>query len=142
MRSKRQQSQSRSKLPDQKWPSNLVIVRHAESTRNVAKNEAASSGQTSYDGGLRDVDVALTERGRRQASQTGVYLAKSKLRIDHVLVSPYQRTRETAELLFAKHATPPPMTFDDRLRELEFGVVDALTKAGIQHFYPNEGERK
>src|SRR5258708_39553024 len=104
MCSKRQPSQSRSNVPNQKWPSNLVIVRHAESTRNVAKNEAAAaSGQTSYDGGLRDVDVALTERGRRQASQTGVYLAKSKLRIDRVLVSPYQRTRERAELLFEKH---------------------------------------
>ncbi len=27
---------------------------------------------------------------------------------------------------------------DERLREIDFGVLDGLTKHGIAHFYPSE----
>ena len=46
---------------EQKWPSHLVIVRHGESERNVAKG-AAKRGTAvhSFGPGLRDMDSELT----------------------------------------------------------------------------------
>jgi hypothetical protein len=45
-----------------KWPCNLVIVRHAESERNIWKEIATARGEFVYDGKLRDMDVPLSPR--------------------------------------------------------------------------------
>ena len=79
---------------NQKWPEHLVIVRHAESMRNVQKQETQSAGLSEYSQGTRDLDVDLTDRGIEQASLTGQYL-KDAFECDVTYVSPYQRTRRT-----------------------------------------------
>jgi broad specificity phosphatase PhoE len=81
---------------EQKWPSQLVIVRHGESERNVSKEVAKKRGAHSYGSGLRDMDTPLTKAGRRQAISTGEYLAK-KYTFDTIFSSPYLRTLQTAE---------------------------------------------
>ena len=57
----------------QKWPSNLVIVRHGESERNVAKMKAMAEGKkVSYAAAVRDQDTPLTVNGFGQALHVGV----------------------------------------------------------------------
>jgi hypothetical protein len=51
----------------QKWPSHLVVLRHGESARNVAKDIAKAAGKHSFDLGLRDLETALTKRGHEKA---------------------------------------------------------------------------
>ena len=59
-----------------RWMSHLVIVRHGESQRNVHRAEAQREGRLEYHGDVRDMDVALTPRGLRQARETGKYLGR------------------------------------------------------------------
>jgi probable phosphoglycerate mutase len=88
----------------QKWPLHLVFVRHAESERNVAKQLADRSGDLEYGGRLRNIDVDITARGRKQAEATGRYLGQ-QFRFDRVFASPHRRTLHTAELIIGNSRT-------------------------------------
>jgi hypothetical protein len=56
----------------QRWPTNLVIIRHGESVQNVAEAAAKANRQAdSYAVGFRNMDTELTELGGRQADVTG-----------------------------------------------------------------------
>ena len=130
-------------MEEQKWVSNLVLVRHGESKRNIAKVKADAENSETYDDGTRDMDVELTERGRRQATETGQRLPLHLgFAFDRAFVSPYCRTVETAELVLAGQRGPVDTVLEERVREKEFGVLDGLTKLGIQRRYPDEAERK
>ncbi len=126
---------------EQKWMDHLVIVRHGESQRNVGKQTATEKGELEYGGNIRDMDVTLTPRGLNQAEATGAFLAP-KFRFDRIFVSPYVRTVETARLM-AKHFNPmPPLSYEERIREKEFGILDGLTKPGIAKTFPEEVRRR
>ena len=127
--------------PTQRWPKHIVLVRHGESVRNIHKEIAQSRGELVYGGAIRDVDVKLTDRGRLQAIATGKALAQS-FNFHRIFVSPYIRTRQTAELMNEQLPETLPFTAEERIREIEFGVVDGLTMAGIQARCPSEWERK
>ena len=60
----------------QRWPSRIWIVRHGESAGNVARDAAAEAGLAWIDIAERDVDVALSERGHRQAEALGRWFAE------------------------------------------------------------------
>ena len=52
-----------------------------------------------------------------------------------VLTSPYVRARRTAEIVQAGgglHVDVSDFLIDERLREKEFGILDRLTRRGIQ----------
>src|SRR5689334_20589469 len=123
----------------QKWPNHLVLVRHGESERNIHKEIAEAQGELVYGGDIRDVDVPLTERGRAQAVATGSALAKM-FQFDRMFVSPFVRTHQTADIINKQFASPMPQTVEERIREIEFGTLDGLTRAGIQARYPSEWE--
>ncbi len=127
--------------PEQKWMDHLVIVRHGESQRNVGKDLATAAGELEYGGGIRDMDVSLTPRGEKQADATGKYLGL-KFRFDRIFVSPYLRTVRTAEMMGRHFKDGPKLTLEDRIREKEFGILDGLTKAGINKKYPDEWRRR
>jgi broad specificity phosphatase PhoE len=116
-------------------------VRHGESERNIHKEIAEAQGELVYGGDIRDVDVPLTERGRAQAVATGNALAKM-FQFDRMFVSPYIRTHQTADIISRQFATPIPQTTEERIREIEFGTLDGLTRIGVQARYPSEWERK
>src|SRR5579864_5036693 len=103
-----------------KWPAHLVIVRHAQSERNVWKEIATEKGDLVYGGELRDVDVPITENGKRQAIITGNGL-KEKFRFDQVYASPFTRTMQTARLIIGQFLYTPNLVEDERLREIDFG---------------------
>jgi broad specificity phosphatase PhoE len=125
----------------QKWPNHIVLVRHGESERNIHKEIAEAQGELVYGGDIRDVDVPLTERGRSQAVATGKALSQT-FQFDCIFVSPFVRTHQTADIVSEQFATAIPQTAEERLREIDFGTLDGLTKAGIQARCPSEWERK
>jgi hypothetical protein len=108
-------------MEPQKWMSNLVIVRHAESQRNVAKGKAEAAGVETYGGGIRDVDILLTDQGHQQADQTGRKLREHLgFDFDRVFSSPYQRTVQTAMYFLARFERPPEVVLEERIRSSAF----------------------
>ena len=126
----------------QKWPNQLVIIRHGESERNVAKERAKlADSHGRYGSGLRDVDTPLTDKGRQQANATGQYVSRH-YQFDVAFTSPYRRTRESIEEILSAFEPKPPLMVEERIREIEFGVFDGLTSKGIKEKYPEEFERR
>ena len=93
----------------------IVLVRHGQTDANRA-------GLL-----LGRADPPLNERGRRQAAATAASLAQEVA--PTVLVSPLQRTRETARLI--GDATGAPVTVDARLVELDYGEWDERRVADL-----------
>jgi broad specificity phosphatase PhoE len=129
-------------MNEQKWPNHLVIVRHGESERNVLKEAAKLSCQTeSFSDGIRDMDTVLTEEGGRQALRTGKFLA-SRYEFDAAFSSPYRRAVETTDRILRAYEVRPPVIQEERLRELEFGVLDGLTWDAVKSRHPDEYNRR
>jgi broad specificity phosphatase PhoE len=128
-----------------RWPSQLLLVRHGESAGNVARDRAHAERLPRIDIADRDADVPLSELGAEQSRALGRWLASQPeaQRPQVVLCSPYQRARQTAALIMDSGGlTPdaPPMVVDERLREREFGILDRLTRAGIEQHFPEQAE--
>jgi len=129
----------------QRWPDRLWIVRHGESAGNVARDAANAARLARIDLAHRDVDVPLSELGEDQSDALGRWFADMPVetRPDVLLVSPYLRARQTAARIKGKGGlTPDPVgpIADERLREKEFGVLDRLTRVGIEQVYPEQAE--
>ena len=127
------------------WPKALILVRHGESSGNVARDQAESVGSEMIDIELRDVDVPLSDLGCRQARALGRWLARlpQDERPTALLSSPYQRAQQTADEALAAAGIGGDRIerlLDERLREREFGVLDRLTKPGIQAREPQQAE--
>ncbi len=127
------------------WPDLLYIVRHGESAGNVAREAALAAGDLTIDLTVRDVDVPLSRLGEEQAVALGRWFAAlpHDVKPNVILTSPYLRARHTAEIV-AKSAGLRPDRFtlviDERLREKEFGILDRLTKVGIEAYHPEQAE--
>ncbi|GAA1756338.1 histidine phosphatase family protein [Luedemannella helvata] len=120
----------------------LGIVRHGESTGNVAALAAETAGLEVIDIALRDADVPLSPTGRDQAAAVGRWLSDLPAgdRPEVVVVSTYARARETAEL--AVTGLGIPTLVDERLRDRELGVLDLLTSHGVRARLPAEADRR
>lgn len=127
-----------------KWPALLVVMRHAESEANYRREslERSNSTLTHVQVGTRDVDVPLTPRGREQAREAGRFLAATHAPFDAVYVSPYHRTRETADLAVEAMDPRPARVIEERVREKEFGILEGLTRTGVRTLQPQEHERR
>jgi len=123
----------------------LFLVRHGESAGNVLRDEAEAAGAEIIDIDQRDVDVPLSDLGRRQAQALGDWLGRQPApeRPTTVLSSPYVRAQQTADEALAAAGSghdEVERLLDERLREREFGVLDRLTKAGILAREPQQAE--
>jgi len=121
------------------WPQRLTLVRHAESVGNLARVTAESNGEELIDIAHRDMDVPLSPTGELQARALGRWIA-ARGRPTAVYASPYVRAAETARLACEAADVVEPTQFDERLREREFGMLDRLTRAGIEARFPAEAE--
>jgi broad specificity phosphatase PhoE len=128
-------------------PRSITLVRHAESTGNVADAAAHRRAAESLDLDLRDADVPLSDTGREQAAALGRWLGEqAEVRgaggalPDMVISSPYRRALETARI--ACEGLSLEVDQDERLRERDLGAFDGLTGRGIRARHPAEAERR
>jgi probable phosphoglycerate mutase len=56
--------------------------------------------------------------------------------------SPYLRTIATSKEIASKLTHKPPLVVEERIREIEFGVLDGLTSQGIKAKYADEYTRR
>ena len=130
--------------PDAPWPASLWVVRHGESAGNVARDAAEAAGAERLELTHRDVDVPLSDLGRRQAAALGRWTASQPAdeQPSVVWTSPYVRAQQSAEIAMSAADLDVPVVVDERLREREFGVLDGLTRRGITAHHPEESERR
>jgi len=125
------------------WPRELFLIRHAESAGNVARELALASNALVIDIDSRDCDVPLSGLGERQAAALGAWCARHIEPVDAVLASPYVRARQTSEIALREAGWHDiPIVADERLREKEFGMLDRLTRGGIEHRFPEQAEMR
>lgn len=128
------------------WPATLWLVRHGQSVANAAADAAWAAGDEVVHVDRRDPDVELTALGEQQAAALGAHLAAlpPDRRPEHVVVSTYLRARRTAELAVAALGGHDAVTWtvDERLRDRELGVLDRLTRVGIERRWPEEAARR
>lgn len=87
------------------------------------------------------MDTELTPKGHRQARAVGEHLAKH-FRFDVLFSSPYLRAIQTSEEIALKMKHKPPVVVEERIREIEFGVLDGLMPRGIKAKFPEEDARR
>jgi broad specificity phosphatase PhoE len=99
----------------------LYLVRHGETEWN---RQQRLQGR---------MDSALTADGRAHARANGALLAREG--VEHLLVSPLGRARETADLIQAEFAVT--VEYDDRLVERNCGAWEGLTIKEIESRFPD-----
>ena len=127
------------------WPDVLYIVRHGESAGNVAREAALLAGEREIDLSVRDVDVPLSKLGEEQSVALGRWFAAlpSESKPNVILTSPYLRARNTAAIVAEAAGLADDaysLVVDERLREKEFGILDRLTRVGIEAYHPEQAE--
>lgn len=127
------------------WPDVLYIVRHGESAGNVAREAALLAGEREIDLRVRDLDVPLSKLGEEQSVALGRWLASlpNDARPNVILTSPYLRARNTAAIVATAAGLDDDaysLVVDERLREKEFGILDRLTRVGIEAYHPEQAE--
>jgi broad specificity phosphatase PhoE len=122
----------------------LLLVRHGESEGNVAATDARLAGAEVIEVPARDADVNLSATGQEQAKALGAALARiaEDLRPDAVVSSPYARALQTAEIAVETAGWPVKVRTDERLRDRELGILDRLTRLGVEKRFPEESERR
>jgi len=117
----------------------LVLVRHAESLRNVAKrghlffpNEEARD----FAGNVGDHKIPITNEGRRQARETGAALRERFGNFHHLYHSGALRTIQTADEILAAFSTPPVVSSNIFLRERDAGHAYNMTNAEAGAAFP------
>ena len=128
----------------QNWPKQIWIVRHGESAGNVARDAADLAGHPRIDITERDVDVPLSALGQQQSDALAAWFSDLSIteQPNVILASPYKRAVRTAETIAEKLSASMgiPVSVDERLREKEFGVLDRLTRRGIEELHPDQAE--
>lgn len=120
----------------------LWLTRHGESTGNVAATAAELAGLDVIDIAERDADVPLSTTGAEQARAFGGWLAQNGASIGTAWVSPYLRAQQTLSLAMAEAPSPLIPLTDERLRDRELGVLDLLTRRGMERLHPAEAQRR
>lgn len=125
-------------------PTELVLVRHGESVGNVAAAEAERNGADTIAVQTRDADTPLSVRGEDQARALGAWLGAlpPDRAPQSVWCSPYVRAAQTAASALDASGLTVPVRYDERLRDRELGIIDRLTRAGVQRRFPEEDARR
>jgi broad specificity phosphatase PhoE len=124
-------------------PSLLVLVRHGESERQIAKGDHRHFPNESAVAPLRgkgDHFIELTAAGVHQATETGRYLRQHVGTFDHAYHSGYARTRSTLEKIL--EAYPPAerekieIHMSPFVRERDAGYTYEMTAAQAAEAFP------
>lgn len=115
-------------------PLRILLVRHGQSQTNVDK---------SLHGVIADPDIELTDRGKQQAAEAGVFLdgwlrnhRRPRFRIYR---SDYRRAVQTSDIIIEKLGADLDFDtrMDERIRELEFGYSDAVSSDQLKANFPH-----
>jgi 2,3-bisphosphoglycerate-dependent phosphoglycerate mutase len=118
--------------------STLWLVRHGQSAGNVANDAAWANAAHELVLADRDMDVPLSELGAQQAQALAGWLQSLERPPDAVWSSPYRRAVDTATIALDAAGLDIPIVRDERLREREFGILDRLTRMGIESRHPDQ----
>ncbi|MBS3051475.1 MAG: histidine phosphatase family protein [Candidatus Aenigmarchaeota archaeon] len=99
----------------------LLVMRHADTDWN-------KMGYLSY------TDISLSAQGRHRAEEAAKKLSGEG--INAIAASPLMRARETAEIIASFIRVP--VREDDRLREVNFGMFEGLSKTEASEKFPEE----
>lgn len=113
-----------SRLISTEVPTTIYLIRHGETPLTPERRFSGSGGS----------NPGLTEKGREQARAVGRELAARKPEV--LLVSPMQRTRDTAKEI-RKFVDLEP-NFDEDWIEASFGKWDGLTPTEVEEQFPEE----
>jgi len=113
-----------SRLTSSEVPTTIIFIRHGETPLTPERRFSGSGGS----------NPGLTEKGREQARAVGRELAARKP--EFLLVSPMQRTRDTAEEISALVGLQP--IFDEDWVEASFGSWDGMTPDEVEEQFPDE----
>ena len=119
----------------------LWLIRHGESTANVAAAAAELTDSEVITASVRDADVPLSKLGREQAAGFGRWLARQTATPDAVWASSYLRAQETVSIALATAHMHHVVQIDERLRDREPGILDLLTGRGVRIRHPDEFAR-
>jgi phosphoserine phosphatase len=106
----------------------VIIVRHGESTYNVAKR---------VQGHIDDASQ-LTDKGLAMGTQVGEALVD--VRFDAVYASPLKRVAQTAAAIVAQLDQPLVIQSDDRIKEVNLVEWEGLTFAEVEQQHPGAYE--
>lgn len=120
-------------------PKLLWLVRHGESTANVARRKAEDEKLPTIDFPEREADVPLSEFGIKQSIELGNWFKFQKEKPTIIVCSPYLRATETARIITeTARFKNGKIILDERIRERELGIFDRLTKIGAMEKYAEE----
>ena len=114
----------------------MFLIRHGQSMQNTKEN---------YTINLPDPKVYLTEKGKEEARLAGEflkeYLKTKGISISNAVmwVSPYLRTRETAEIINSIIEVPK-VKEDIALMEQQFGLFSNKEKETMRKMFPEQYE--
>jgi broad specificity phosphatase PhoE len=124
-------------------PARLVVIRHGESLRNLAKKGEtyfADDAARRRIQGIPDHKIALTEEGHRQARATGVVLREMFPPPDYLYHSGYLRTLQTAEDVLEAYSEEERSSIQVRmnefLRERDPGYTYDMTTEEAEAAFP------
>jgi 2,3-bisphosphoglycerate-dependent phosphoglycerate mutase len=124
-------------------PSRIVLVRHAESERNLAKKGSTFFADDESRRALRGVpdhEVPITAEGWRQAGRTGEALRARFGDFDVVYHSDYRRTAETTEGLLRAFSPEQRAALAIKqnifIRERDSGYAYDMTTAEAEAAFP------
>jgi broad specificity phosphatase PhoE len=124
-------------------PALLVLVRHGESQRNIARKQNRfylDDESRRAVKGVPDHLIELTEEGRRQASATGVALREAYGGFDYVVHSGYARTVQTLDHILDAYSSDERAAMTVRhhlfVRERDAGHAYDMTDAEAQAAFP------
>ncbi|GAA3982280.1 histidine phosphatase family protein [Streptomyces plumbiresistens] len=99
----------------------VIFVRHGETVWHAENRYAGST------------DIVLTERGHAQSRALADWAEQADLTA--IWASTLTRSQETARESALR--TGLPVSVDERLRELDFGIAEGLTRAEMQQRFPD-----
>lgn len=106
----------------------VILMRHGQSEGNLRRI---------FQGSL---DYPLTELGREQAGQVGLWLAGRGIRFDSIYSSPLSRAADTARIIGEATGAPEVSHFAD-LREIHGGQLEGLTSEECNARFPGYAGR-
>jgi broad specificity phosphatase PhoE len=118
------------------------LVRHGESLANVAASVAERGQHEVVAAPARDADVELSATGIQQAGALGGWLGGLAVKPAAAFSSPYVRAEQTLLIAMESSGVAVPSAVDERLRDRELGILDLLTRWGVEKRHPEEAARK